>query len=159
MWFTPVGPLLPFLTFSTVGFGLGMFGNWRQSVARAKQYARYYPQILAHALWVEHRILVPDPVLRASINASAASNTSDPATTTTLAAEYNSTAIQQQQQPTTNSMEEWVANQGVRHLSMCVLAAQSCQLDVEEVDKQERQRIMDVTVARLAGRHTDDDET
>lgn len=142
MWFTPVGPAIPFLTASTVGFGLGMFGNWKQAVDRTKQYARYYPQILAHALWVEHRVIVPEPVLRASIDASAPHKKT--------ASKYGS--IQQQQQP----MVDWVTDQGVRHLSMCMFAAQSCRSDVEEIEKQERQRLMDVTVARLAGSANND---
>jgi len=111
---------------------MGLFGNWKRLVDRTKEYAAFYPHILAHSLWVENRVLVPSHILEQ--HAAHAKQRSE-----NEAQSYDSYPLVQ-----------WVTSQGIRHLSMCALAAQSCQADVEEVDKQERQRIMDATVARLA---------
>jgi len=127
---TPWGPLLPFLTGSTLGFGVGVWGNWRRVVDRARQYARCYPQILAHALWTEHRVVVPAHMIVVAAPQQQSKEDS----------QHSPGA---QPQDNYHPMEEWVTSQGIRHLSWCVLAAQSCQGDVEEVDRQERQRIVD----------------
>ena len=144
--FTPWGPLLPFLTGSTVGFGLGVWNNWSRLLDRTRQYARHYPHILAHALWVEQRIRVPRSALVATT------------TTTTSAAAAKPKAPHDDDVETPNPMVEWVTTQGLGHLSMCAMAAQSCQVDVEEVDRQERQRIMDATVAQMAGHNSNNDD-
>ena len=41
------------------------------------------------------------------------------------------------------NMEQWISQQSVRHLSFCMLAALSCRNDVMEVDKLERQRLVE----------------
>lgn len=133
MMLTPWGPLLPFLTGSTLGFGVGVWGNWRRVVDRTKQYARCYPQILAHALWTEHRVVVPAHLVV-----------------------VRSQQPEEDSEPQNHPMAEWVTSQGIQHLTWCVLAAQSCQGDVEEVDKQERQRIVDAFHHR-ANKEDDDD--
>jgi hypothetical protein len=124
MMLTPAGPLLPFLFGSGFGFCLGLYTTWTRSVETAKMYARRYPQILAHALWTESRIVVPPFILNKAGGVG-------------------------------EEMEKWILNQGVRHLSFCVLAAQSCQSDVEEVDKQERQRLIEAAASALATKEED----
>lgn len=152
-WFTPFGPVVPFLTGATIGFGLGLWGNWHQLLNRTRHCARYYPQILAHALWVEHRVRVPDAVVRAAATERDGSR---------IAAveehKYSGSTPQLQwrgEGETVNAMVEWVTKQGIRHLSMCAFAAQSCQADVDEVERLERQRIMDATTARIAEKDSD----
>jgi hypothetical protein len=143
---------VPFLAGSTLGFGLGLWGNWQQLLNRTRQYARHYPHLLAHALWVENRVRVPDSVVRAAAPGNEGTSSS------TAAEVHNYSGKPQQQwrdeEETVNPMVEWVTKQGIRHLSMCALAAQSCQSDVEEVERLERQRIMDVTSARIAEKHS-----
>lgn len=40
-------------------------------------------------------------------------------------------------------LEAWIKRGGLGRLSMCVLAAQACRNDVEEIERNERQRLMD----------------
>ena len=103
--FTPFGPLVPFMCGTGFGFCLGLYGSWKRSVDLAKTYAKFYPQILSHALWTECRIIVP--------------------------------------KDDSFNMEQWISQQSVRHLSFCMLAALSCRNDVMEVDKLERQRLVE----------------
>ena len=140
---------MPFLAGSTLGFGLGLWGNWQQLLNRTRQYARHYPHILAHALWVENRVRVPDSALLAGVPRN---DTSGSSSCITAAEEDNDSGKVQQQwrDEDVNPMVEWVTQQGLRHLSMCALAAQACQSDVEEVERQERQRILDATSARMS---------
>jgi hypothetical protein len=142
---------VPFLTGSTLGFGLGLWGNWQLLLNRTREYARHYPHILAHALWVENRIRVPDSALLAGVVPR--NDSSGGSGGITAAEEDNDSADKVQLQwrdEDVNPMVEWVTQQGLRHLSMCALAAQSCQSDVEEVERQERQRILDATSARMS---------
>lgn len=62
MYFTPLGPLIPFLFGTGVGFCMGLYGTWKSSVGMVKVFARNYPTILAHSLWTEHYLVVPPHV-------------------------------------------------------------------------------------------------
>lgn len=132
--FTPYGPLVPFLIGSYAGFGLGLYQNWKQSINLAKNYARNYPQILAHSLWTELQIVVPPSVIK------------------------NNNDIMEESSPSSLSMEEWMQSRGLRHLSCCILAAQSCRADVEEVDKQERQRLVEATAESFAASNKEEEK-
>jgi hypothetical protein len=62
MYFTPLGPLIPFLLGTGIGFCMGLYGTWQTSVGLVRVYARNYPTILAHSLWTEHYLVVPSHV-------------------------------------------------------------------------------------------------
>jgi hypothetical protein len=62
MYFTPFGPLIPFLFGTGLGFCLGLYGTWQSSVAMVRVFARNHPTILAHSLWTEHYLAVPADV-------------------------------------------------------------------------------------------------
>lgn len=53
-------------------------------------------------------------------------------------------------------MEQWIQNQGLRHLSFCILAAQACRSNVDEVDEQERQRLVDAKAESLASKNDEE---
>lgn len=127
MALTPFGPLVPFLCGSGLGFCLGLYATWNKAVRNVKTYAKSYPQILAHALWTENRIIVPPSILCNKQNAG-------------------------------HEMEKWVQDQGMRHFSLCVIAAQSCQADVEEVEKQERQRLIESTLASSLASNAEEEQ-
>lgn len=141
--FTPIGPLVPFLFGSGAGFCLGLYSNWKHCLDRVRIYARSYPQILAHALWTESRIIVPADVLEASKN-------------NIYTSQVAATPSDRFVSSSSPNMEDWVQNQGLRHLSMCMLAAQACTEAVEEVDKLERQRLIESTALSLADSNSED---
>jgi hypothetical protein len=116
---TPFGPLVPFLCGSGLGFGLGLYATWRKAVETTLVYAGHYPHILAHALWTDSRIIVPPSVLPEP--ESSESSSSEPST----------------------AMVDWVQRQGMREFALCVLAAVTCQKDVQEVDQLVRQRLIE----------------
>jgi hypothetical protein len=137
MLMTPFGPLLPFLFGSSFGFCIGLYTTWKNAVQITYTYANHYPHILAHALWTDSRIIVPQSVLP----------------TTTLDPEEHigttSAGI-----ATSSLMAEWVKCQGLREFSLCVLAAQTCQKDVNEVDCMVRQRLIEETSSSRATSNT-----
>ena len=150
MLFTPWGPLVPFMAASSLGFGLGMVQHFRRLTQRTKEYAQFYPAILAHALWVENRIIVPAHIILEQQQQQQQQQQNHGTAANALADNDNNNN-------NNNPMVEWVTNQGLRHLCTCALATQSCQQDVEEIDKQERQRLMDATLARLAAKDAEDE--
>lgn len=129
---TPFGPLLPFLFGSSFGFCLGLYTTWNDAVKMTYMYANHYPHILAHALWTDSRIIVPSSVLP-PIQPNSENDDKEAITD-------NSTSM-------TMTMADWVKCQGMRDFSFCVLAAQTCQKDVDEVDELVRQRLVEATAA------------
>jgi hypothetical protein len=122
---TPFGPLIPFLCGSSLGFCIGLYSAWTRALERTYIYANHYPHILAHALWTDSRIIVPPNVLPPIDSANA-----------------NVVALQ-----SSSMLADWVQRQNIRELSLCVLAAQTCQKDVNEVDQLVRQRLIEETVS------------
>jgi len=78
--------------------------------------ARRYPKILAHALLVHHNIEVPREVVDAS---------------------------HRQEVEGKEVLEHWICNGGLGRLSFAILAVQDCKEDVDEMRRDERQKIMD----------------
>jgi hypothetical protein len=122
MMCTPWGPLVPFLCGSGLGFGLGLYATWRQAVRTTLVYAGHYPHILAHALWTDSRILVPPSVLPEPKEEHDVSSSAGAPST---------------------ALVDWVQRQGMREFALCVLAAMTCQKDVQEVDQLVRQRLIE----------------
>jgi hypothetical protein len=113
MMCTPWGPLVPFLCGSSIGFGLGLYATWQKAVRTTLIYAGHYPHILAHALWTDSHIVVPSSIL----------------------------PPQEQESSESSAMVDWVKSQGMREFSLCILAAMTCQKDVNEVDQLSRHKI------------------
>lgn len=114
------GPLIPFMTGSWIGYTWGCFGFWRQSKESMLTCARRYPDILAHSLVTNMSITPPDH-LKLDNNNRNSKNT-----------EVNSITL-----------EEWIVEGGIGRLSYAILAAQSCEEDIQDMHKSERQRIVD----------------
>ena len=136
MLLTPFGPLVPFLLGSGLGSGLGfcvgLYSSWSNAVKMTFTYADHYPHILAHALWTDSRIIVPSSVLPAILPDSEKDEKVIEATSVT----GNNVST---------TMVDWIQRQGLREFSLCVLAAQTCQKDVDEVDELVRQRLVEAT--------------
>lgn len=133
---TPFGPLVPFLLGTSFGFCMGVYTTWNNAVKMTYVYANHYPHILAHALWTDSHIIVPPSVLPPILSDS----------------EKDIEAIPLSAASTT--MAEWVKSQGMRDFSFCVLAAQTCEKDVGEVDELVRQRLIEATAATRNERQT-----
>jgi hypothetical protein len=129
---TVAGPLVPFLVGTWTGYTFGLVGHWRNCKRLAITYAQRYPTLLAHALLVEHGIVVPPAVLQAG-----ATSKEESATT----ASYSFT----------DTMDVWIRKGGLVLMSWSVLAAQACRHDVEEVERQERQRLKEECQEKLHG--------
>jgi hypothetical protein len=108
MYFTPLGPLVPFLLGTGVGFCMGLYGTWKSSVGMVRVFCRNYPTVLAHSMWTEHYQVVPLDI-----------------------------------QQDGSTMEDWALNHGYFRLTLCVLAARACERDVREINRQQRQRLID----------------
>ena len=112
------GPLIPFLAGSWAGYTWGIVSFWRQAKTKATNCARRYPKILAHSLLTDFDVEIPTNVSLESTSQES----------------YPSDKV---------SMEAWINDGGVGRLSHAVLAAQSCDEDIIEMQKGERQRIVE----------------
>jgi hypothetical protein len=125
---SPIGPLVPFLVGSWTGYTFGLVNHWRTCSNTVRQYAQQYPTLLAHALATEGRgIPVPPKVVQASEERLGTQNDEEsdhpvPSGSVTL--------------------EEWIRQGGLGRLTWSILAAQSCQRDVEELQRQHRERLI-----------------
>lgn len=52
------------------------------------------------------------------------------------------------QEANDGKLEQWIVEGGLPRLSVSILAAQSCRNDVDELERQERQRLMDAHLER-----------
>jgi hypothetical protein len=131
MMCTPFGPLVPFLCGSGIGFCLGLYATWKKAIKMTMTYAHYYPLILAHSLWTDSHIIVPPSVLHQSNKT-----------------EFNSedTVVG----PINSAMGAWIQSQGMTNFALCVLAAMTCQKDVNEVDQLVRQQLIEATASSRA---------
>lgn len=121
---TSAGPLIPFMAGGWVGYTWGCFGFWRQSRIKTMNCARRYPKLLAHALLINFDVEVPD-----NVNLEATDN--HPKSEIEVSKSSN------------NSLEEWIKSGGVGRLSFAMLATQSCDEEILEMQKSERQRLVD----------------
>lgn len=120
------GPLIPFMTGSWIGYTWGCIGFWKRSKKNAITCARRYPKILAHGLLTGFDLEVPTNV-----------NMND-----CQKEEINKKDDTEGNQRQRISMEEWVTCGGVGRLSYAILAAQSCEEDIVEMQKNERQKLV-----------------
>mmetsp|Transcript_60572 Transcript_60572/g.179544 ORF Transcript_60572/g.179544 Transcript_60572/m.179544 type:complete len:101 (-) Transcript_60572:335-637(-) len=85
--------------------------------------ARRYPKLLVHSLLINHDIEVPRDVLE------------------------ESGVVEHRPHAGGcgggNGLERWICGGGIGRLTFAILAAQDCREGVEEMQKEERQRIVD----------------
>lgn len=108
------GPMVPFMVGSWAGYTFGLVGYWRSSVKWCDQVCERYPKLLMHALHVQKFSNEVPPTLVGDCN-----------------------DIEEQG----TKLKEWIKEGGLGRLSLSVLAAQSCRGDVEEIERNERQRL------------------
>ena len=129
-----IGPLVPFCVGSWMGYTCGLWHHWSRSKESALLFARRYPTILAHSLATERAIFVPPPVVQASEDQLL------------LLSQKNHTINNDNDKTSIRgviTLEEWIRQGGLGRLTWSILAAQSCRGDVEELQKQQRQRLME----------------
>lgn len=112
------GPLLPFMTGSWIGYTWGCIGFWKQSRKKALACANRYPKVMAHGFLTNFDMEVPPTVSMET-------------------GEYKEG--QQKKQ----SLEEWICTGGIRRMSYAILTAQSCEEDIAELQKNQRQQLID----------------
>jgi hypothetical protein len=142
---TPWGPILPFLVGSSAGFSFGAYSIWAARKTECLTFARHYPTLLAHALWVDRRIIVPANVLQASMRNTSPDEDEDDEPEESPAAATTTAVTMYRDAPTQPPiiLEAWVQSYGLGHFSYCILAAMSCEKDVQEAEKQQRQQLID----------------
>ena len=107
---------------------------------RMKQFAKNYPTILAHAMMTERGIIVPRNVIQESEEKLSSLKIQDVETdevspVTNTPKTTNDT--------TTTPLLHWIHQGGIGRVTWSVLAAQSCVSDIEELQRQRRQKLMD----------------
>ena len=132
---TPIGPLAPFLIGSGVGYITGLIQHWRSSERITMLYAKRYPTILAHALFVERNIVVPSSVVEASEQAQREEGLDEES--------EGPYSLPLERVKSKNTLDEWIRKGGLGRLTWSILAAQGCRADVEEIQRQQRQRIIE----------------
>jgi len=101
-------------------------GFWRQSKNKAINCARRYPRIMCHSLLTDFDIEVP-----AHVNTGGSLEEE-------IKEDSNAKSM-----PENLSLEQWILDGGVGRLSSAILAAQSCHEDIIELQKNERQKLLD----------------
>mmetsp|Transcript_10955 Transcript_10955/g.16132 ORF Transcript_10955/g.16132 Transcript_10955/m.16132 type:complete len:178 (+) Transcript_10955:74-607(+) len=117
------GPLIPFMTGSWFGYTVSCVGFWKQSKKKALTYARRYPKVLAHSLETDLNMQIPKNVTMDDDQKTEGSSSSS--------SELRG-----------KSLEEWIHEGGTKRLSFAILAAQSCEEDIAEMQKNERQKLI-----------------
>lgn len=126
-----VGPLVPYMVGSTVGYSFGLWQYWSTCKRNVVWYARHYPTVLAHAILTDRQVVVPLGVVKASqqqlklLQENEGNVTSEPAETST---------------PT---LEQWILQGGLGRMTWSILAAGQCRANILDIQKQERQRVVD----------------
>jgi hypothetical protein len=116
------GPLAPFLIGSWTGYSLGLARYWFSSKHETILIAQRYPTIMAHALFTERGLRVPPDVIEATEERVAETSSDDSSMMT---------------------LDQWIQEDGLARLSWSILAAQGCRTDVEELQRQQRQRLVE----------------
>jgi len=107
------GPLVPFMIGSWAGYSFGLAAYWKASVKWCDNVARKYPTLLTHALKINPYCVELPP---SSISDGDGQG---------------------------EKLEKWTKQGSLGRWSMCIIAAQACRNDVEEIERNERQRLME----------------
>ena len=128
------GPLVPYMVGSSVGYMFGMVQYWKTCTRTTLWYARYYPTVLAHAIRTDRDQImgptVPESVVRASLVQLKTQKEGDEKIGHTVTG-----------RPRT--LEQWIRDGGLGRMTWSVLAAQQCRVDIQTIQRQERQRVVD----------------
>jgi hypothetical protein len=135
-----VGPLVPYLAGSAVGYSLGLYQYWNSCKKYTLFCARQYPTLLAHALFVDFEIVVP-----ASVQQHGTATT--PEDSENSAHGRNPTIDSLNDRMT--SMDQWIHVGGLGRLTWSILASQRCHPAVEAIQKHERQRLVDHVLGKI----------
>jgi hypothetical protein len=173
----PIGPLIPFFIGSWTGYTVGLLQHWRQAQHETFQMAHYYPTILGHGLYTEFGIVVPPNVIHVVAPAVASSSSSrrrsgtssshprsnvvppqSAANETTTLSTATTTTLSTLSTTTTSPMEDWIRQGGIGRLTWSILAAQSCRNDIKDLQRQERQKLMDAHQQQQDNDSVDNDE-
>ena len=117
--FLSCGPLIPFMAGSCIGYTWGGIGYWRQCKNTAMTYAKKYRKILAHSLCTNMLVVPPKDL------ALGANETNDKSADSKM------------------TLDEWIIEGGIGRLSYAILAAQSCEEDINKMHQNERQKLVD----------------
>ena len=143
------GPLIPFLTGSSLGYSIGLYEHFWNVKRNMRFYAQHYPTLLAHALWTEHHVIVPKSVLdqsRKQLREQRQENNEiSPSSTTAVSSEsmLPSPRVTYRPQLENLPLDQWVFCGGLGRLSWSMLASQNCSSNVTTIETQKRQRIVD----------------
>lgn len=124
-----LGPLVPFLCGSWAGFSFGLMHYWSSAKTLAINCAKRYPAVLAHALQLEWDMVVPQEVVRNSVQL----------TTKTTNYSYETA----EKPATISTLDQWILQGGLSRISLAVLSAQGCQSGAAELMQAERQLLFE----------------
>ena len=136
------GPLVPFLAGSSVGYSFGLWEHWSSCKRNMIFYSRHYPRLLAHALWTEHKLIVPRSVMQASQeqlkqmeeDGGEGAATSSMRRNPTISYEPNKSGI---------PLDQWVFQGGLARMTWSILAAQQCRPDVIAIEEKKREQLVE----------------
>jgi hypothetical protein len=141
------GPVVPFLAGSSVGYSFGLWEHYSRVKRNMQWCARHYPTLLAHALWMDHKVKVPRSVMQASAEQIGREEEEDGDGTVF-------TGIHPKTPPTTSDdkpmpLDQWVLQGGMGRLTWAILSAQQCSYDVDTIERQKRQKVVDKIIEEI----------
>ena len=122
---TPLGPVLPFLSMSTIGYAFGGYQQWIFCKRRACHYIQEYPTLMALAMRQSNFDLLMNE------------NEEDDSSIASSPLLSTATSI------TGDELLAWVHKGGYRRLGLSILATYSCLDAVNEIEKRRQQTIVD----------------
>lgn len=128
---TPMGPLVPFLLGSWTGYTFGLVNHWMVAHKATLKVAKLYPSLLAHSLAIETHLVVPSDVIKASEEELRL--TKDPTYTN-----EKSHVVEGRK-----TLTDWINEGGLGRLSWSMIAAQGCRPDIEDIQRQHRQKLIE----------------
>ncbi|CAB9510860.1 expressed unknown protein [Seminavis robusta] len=143
------GPLVPFLTGSSIGYTFGLYEHYSSVKRNMLVHARHYPTLLAHAMWSEHKRVVPKSVMEASRQQEEEDNPQESSNVTT------SPPLLYQPEVENVPLDQWVFLGGLGRLTWSMLASQNCKANVTAIEEQKRQRLVDSILQEHEGKNDD----
>lgn len=131
-----IGPLIPFLVGSSIGYTFGLYQMWSNSKRRMLWYAKEYPALLAHSLRTEYHIIVPSSVVKATQEIAKQSDEDE-------AFQMNHFKSRKTPEGGPTTLDQWILGGGLGLVTWSLLAAQECRDDAESIQKQQRQTIVE----------------
>ena len=148
---TPLGPLAPFLSGCWMGYTFGVYAVWRSGKMAALSYAERYPKLLAHALELEFGVWVPKecvdaPPISAGNGFGTDNGVKSSGSSNTLVESRRSGS-----KYLSHPLALWICNGGVGRLSFAILAAQECQHSIRDLEREQRNQIVENNYKEIAG--------